>query len=178
VYFLNKVINVQTPRTDAMSLNIDRLSNAEPIYAGASRDAAHRPADDHHGGSSILSQHIFPDTTLTSTHNQNDDLNLDKLLISDSSIKKKKKIPKATFNWKERTEKFVKKAINLLSEGQNEDEVENWLKKKTGASLCDLYKDIDFLCFALDTPDLFDKILNKGKNNNIFYNIISILPNY
>jgi hypothetical protein len=129
-----------------MSLNIDRLANAEPIYAGASRDAAYRPADDHHGGSSISSQ--ISTSAQTST--------------SDTSVKKKKKTPKATFDWKQGTEKFVKKAIILLTEGQNEEEVETWLKKKTGASLIDLYQDMDYLCLALETPDLFDKILEKG----------------
>jgi hypothetical protein len=135
-----------------MSLNIDRLANAVPIYAGASRDVAHRPADDHHGGSSILSQTSLLAQTST----------------SDTSVKKKKKTPKATFDWKQGTEKFVKKAIILLSEVQDESEVETWLKKKTGASVFDLYQDMEYLCLALETPDLFDKILEKGIYNTIY----------
>jgi hypothetical protein len=127
-----------------MSLNVDRLATAQSIYPGASRDSAHRPADDHHGGSIISSQNVASKAT-------DDDINLENLSVSDPSTKKKKKL-KATFDWKEGSEDYIGNCIRLLDSGKKEKINERHFKISTGATLNDFYRDIEFLRKATNNP--------------------------
>jgi hypothetical protein len=112
---------LKNPRNDAMSLNIERLANVQPVYAGVTPDVPARPPTNQHGGSDNSKN----DSTTTEA-------------------------PKCFNRWKQHHIPAVRNAVERIIRGEDEDSINEILKEATGLSIYHLYIDKEYMSWYFD----------------------------